>query len=394
MKECTTFKALLKPLTTNLLEEAIKRFNADYYYKTFKTRDHLITMIYAQLHDMKSLRDLEIAYNSQKELKSYIGCKNLKRSNLSRANNCRPAGCFLWIVGELISLLPRKKRKDLNMVVKKIDSSPFQLKGKGYEWAINNRTLRCQGLKLHVEYDSELEMPTRARITPANVDDCSMGQSWPILADTVYVFDKGYYDFNWWWSINQKNAFFVTRLKANAAVKIIKTNPSEDEKILEDTLIEFKNKYPRGSKKNMYSKPLRRIVVKREGKEKPLVIVSNLVEAPAVLIAELYKERWDVELFFKWIKQNLRIKKFLGKSENAVSVQLAAALIVYLLIGIFKFGVKNKLSLHQLLIWIRHNCNVKKNIYRIIRPPEYCFPKNKFSFNTQDGKIWYSFPGH
>jgi IS4 transposase len=387
MKEFTTFKTLLKPLTLNLMEEATKRFNADYYCKIFKTWDHLVTMIYAQLHNLNSLRDLEVAYNSQKELKSYVKCKKVNRSTLSRANNRRPAGCFLWIVERLISLLPRKKRKELNKVVKKIDSSPIQLKGKGYEWTLGNRTLRCQGLKLHIEYDGEIDMPTRAQITHANVDDCRMGQSWPILADTIYVYDKGYYDFNWWWSIDQKKAFFVTRLKDNAAIKIIENLPIHNEKILEDALCVFKNKSPRGGKKNMYTKPFRRIVVKREGKEKPLVIVSNLIEVPAEIIAELYKERWGIELFFKWIKQNLRIKKFLGKSENAVKNQIAIALIVYLLIGIFKFISNNALSLHQLLIWIRHNYNIRKNIYRKIKPPEYYFPKNEFSLNTQGGNL-------
>lgn len=387
MRKSTTFKALLKPLTSDLMGESIKRFNADYYSKTFKTQEHLIAMIYVQLHELKSLRDLEVAFNSQKEFKSLMQGSKVNRSTLSSANSRRPAGCFLWIAEKLIALLPRKKRKEVNKVVKKIDSSPIQLKGKGYEWTLDKRTLRCQGLKLHIEYDGQLDMPTQIRMSHANVDDCSMGQTWPILADTIYVFDKGYYDFNWWWSINQKNAFFVTRFKDNAAITTIKTLPVSCEKILEDSLVTFKNKNPRGGKKNMYIKPLRRIVVKREGKEKPLIIASNLIGIPAEIIAELYKERWGVELFFKWIKQNLRIKKFLGKSENAVKVQIAIALIVYLLMGIFKFTLKNPLSLHQLLIWIRHNWDVRKNIYRTMRPPEYCFPKNEFIFNTQSDKL-------
>ena len=388
MKECTTFEALLKPLTANLINEAVKRFNADYYCKEFKTQDHLIAMIYAQLYDIKSLRDLEVALNSQKALISVSNCREVRRSTLSDANFRRPFGCFLWIVEKLMSLLPRKVRQTVNKIVRKLDSTPIQLKGKGYdEWTLANRTLRCQGLKLHIEHDGQINMPTRARISSANVDDCRMGQSWPIVSDTIYVFDKGYYDFNWWWEIDQQQAFFVTRLKNNAGIKIIENLPISDEKIEEDSLFVFKNKCPRGGKKNKYFKPLRRIVVKREGKEKPLILVSNLLEVPAEVIAELYKERWGIELFFKWIKQNLRIKKFLGRSENAVKTQLAIALIIYLLIGLFKSVSKDAFSLHQLLIWIRHNIHVDKDIYRTIKPPEYQFPRNKVVLTIQGGGL-------
>lgn len=388
MKEFTTFEALLKPLSRELVEESIKRFDADYYSKVFKTQDHLVAMIYAQLYELKSLRDLGIAFNSEKALESQVRCVAVKRATLSDANRRRPAPCFLWIAEQLMTLLPRKTRKEVKRIVRKLDSSPIQLKGQGYdEWTQSNRTLRCQGLKLHIEYDGQLRMPMRARVSHANVDDCRLGQSWPMVSETIYVFDKGYYDYNWWWSLEVKKAFFVTRLKDNAAIKIIETKAVESENILEDSLFEFKNKNPRGGKKNEYAKALRRIVVKREGKEKPLVIVSNLMNIPAEVIAELYKERWGIELFFKWIKQNLRIKKFLGKSENAVKLQIAAALIVYLLLGLFKLNGKNKLSLHQLLIWIRHNLTRKKTIYRIIKPPEYCFPVNKIILSIPGGKL-------
>jgi putative transposase len=388
MKEFTTLQALLKPLSKDLIAAAVSRFNSDYYSKSFKTWDHLIAMIYVQVHELKSLRDLEIAFNSQKEFKSLIGVKELARSTLSDANERRSPQCFLWMAEQLMSLMPRKVRKEVNKVVRKLDSTPIQLKGKGYdEWTLKDRTLRCQGLKLHVEYDGQLDMPTRFQISKANVDDCKMGQSWPILPDTIYVYDKGYYDFNWWWQINQQRAFYVTRLKYNAVVKIEKNLPIKSEKILEDSLVTFKNKCPRGGKRNLYSQQLRRIVVKREGKEKPLIIVSNLIEVPAEILAELYKERWGIELFFKWIKQNLKIKKFLGKSENAVKTQMAIALIVFLLIGIFKLMLKNPLSLHQLLIWVRHNLKLKRKIYSKLKIPKYQFIRIKFMLYQQGGQL-------
>lgn len=374
MKDCTTFEALLKPLTKKLIGAAVNRFEADYYCKTFKTYDQLMAMIYMQLHELKSLRDVEIAFNSRRRERIPGGGRWVRRSTLSDANARRPAECFLWIVEQLVTLLPRKKRQAVNKVVKKLDSSPIQLKGKGYEeWTSVNRTLRCQGLKLHIEYDGQITMPTRAKITPANIDDCKMGQSWPITKETIYVFDKGYYDFNWWWDIEEKGAFFVTRLKSNAAINLLEHLPIHHERVVEDSLFEFKHKTPRGGKRNKYIKQLRRVVVTREGK-KPLVLVTNLIGIAAEVIGELYKERWGIELFFKWIKQNLKIKKFLGRSENAVKTQIAIALITYLLMGIFKWIANSKLSMHQLLIWIRHNDSLKKKIYKKIKPPDYHFP--------------------
>lgn len=356
MKEFTTFEALLTPITKKLLEEGIRHFDTDYYSKTFKTYDHLLVLLYAQLHDVKSLRDLEIAFNSQKVLQNRLSCGSVSRSTLSDANARRSSGCFLWLAEHLMNLLPKQKRKEVNKVVRKLDSSPIQLKGRGYnEWTLANKTLRCQGLKLHVEFEHEASVPRRMKLSQANVDDCTMGQSWPIVADTIYVFDKGYYDFNWWWSIHNQGAFFVTRLKKNVGIKITKNNTVNGELILEDDLFVFKNKTPRGGKRNLYQQALRRISVKREGKE-PLMLVTNLLDVTAETIAELYKERWEIELFFKWIKQNLRIKKFLGVSENAVKTQIAIAIILYLLIALFNLNEPVKRSMHQLLIWIRHNC--------------------------------------
>lgn len=281
-----------------------------------------------------------------------------------------------------MSLLPRQIRKEINKVVRLLDSSPFQLKGRGYsEWTKPHRTLRCQGLKLHVEYDLELKSPIRVKTSHANYNDSTMGQNWPIERDTIYVFDKGYYDFNWWWSIHQKQAYFVTRLKKNVAIIEEVQHEVTGDVILEDSTFKFKNKSPRGGKKNLYTESLRRVVVKREGKD-PLVLVTNLLDVSAEIIAELYKARWDIELFFKWIKQNLKIKKFLGRSANAVKIQLAVALITYLLIQLFKINLKGKFTLQQTLIWVRHNLYHREPHFNITDPPVYSF-QTRFLVNRE-----------
>jgi hypothetical protein len=365
----TVFQCLLKPLTQELMNECTRRFESDYHYEKFLTWEHLQTMLYCHFNEIKSLRSLEVAINSQK-----IGIKKqIKRSTVSDANNRRSANCFFWLLEQLMSLLPRQRRKELKKVVRLLDSTPIQLKGKGYdEWAKGQATPRCQGLKLHVEYDLQLKSPSKAAVSHPNYNDSSMGQQWPIIPATVYVFDKGYCDFNWWWSIQQTGAFFVTRLKKNTAIVKGEQYSVMSETILEDGLFTFKNKNPRGGKINLYAENLRRISVKR-GKKEPLILVTNLHDVAAETIAELYKARWEIELFFKWVKQNLKIKKFLGKSANAVKVQLATALIAYLLTQIFKNLSKDPRSLRLILVWIRCNLQSLKAYPRRYRPPIYPF---------------------
>ena len=363
----TVFQQILKPLTPELLQECTRRFQSDYDCEKFLTWHHLQTMIYAHLNEIKSLSTLEVAINSQK---IGIDCE-VKRSTLSDANQRRPAGCFLWILKKLMCFLPRKLRANIRKVVKILDSSPVQLKGRGYnEWAKEFATRRCQGLKLHVEYDLQIESPTRIAMSYPNYNDSSMGNQWPIIPDAVYVFDKGYYDFNWWWSIHQKQAFFVTRLKKNAAIIMQENKVNISETILEDGTFRFKNKRPGGGRVNQYQENLRRVTVYREGKL-PLVLVTNLLDVSAEIIAELYKARWEVELFFKWIKQNLKLKKFLGKSENAVKIQIVTAIIAYLLVQIYKNNSGDDRRLQLVLVWVRCNLNIRAPKYQNYTPPIY-----------------------
>jgi putative transposase len=375
MKNCTTFEALLKPLTGHLLQEMSRRFESDYYYKKFKSQEHLLVMLYAQYHGLKSLRDIEVALSGPSEFKQRMQVGSIKRATLSDANYQRRYEGFLWVAKHLMSLLPRKKRQGVDKHVKKLDSTPIQLKDRGHaHWTLENRTSRCQGLKLHVEYEGISQQPHRIELSAANVDDCTVGQQWPIQPDTVYVFDKGYCDYNWWWKLETAGAYFVTRLKYNAAIKIEKVLACTGKRIRQDSLVTFKNKSPRGGKQNLYQRPLRRIEIKRENKA-PLVLVSNILDVPAQTIADLYQERWEIELFFKWVKQNLQIKKFIGHSENAVKLQITVALIAYLLLGIYQQHFKVTLSLHQLLIWTRHYFDTIQRPYQRYKPPAYHFEK-------------------
>lgn len=158
---------------------------------------------------------------------------------------------------------------------------------------------------------------------------------------------------------SSKKGLFCYSIKKNAAIVIESEIKTAENEILKDCHFRISNKVPRGGKRMEYKETLRYISVRREGK-KPLILVTNLKNVPAENIAKLYKSRWQIELFFKWIKQNLKIKKFLGKSENAVKIQIACALIAYILVQLFKIQSHDKRSLPLFLIWVKHNLSQLK----------------------------------
>lgn len=233
-----------------------------------------------------------------------------------------------------------------------MDSTPFQLKGKGFdEWVQDNG--RIQGMKMHTLIDSQNNCLETYQLTLANQNDITVGkQLVQIQENQTYVFDKGYCDDNWWWSIHQQKAFFVTRAKSNAAVNVIEPkalNPKEAH-ILADALVVFTNHYQKAKRKNHYTEALRCIIVQREN-DTPLILFSNDLTKSADEITKQYRNRWQIELWFKWIKRHLLIKHFLGKTENAVMLQILCALIAYLLLRLYQVKTGFVGTLHQFLAW-------------------------------------------
>lgn len=330
----TRFCELLKVLPKPLFNRCVQSHQSDKHNKGFNTWDQLLSLMFAQLSGCRSLRELEISYNSLTEHHYHLGCDPIKRSTLSDANRKRDAGVFEAILQGLLSQAHSCVRQEIKELLYLLDSTPICLRGRGYEWTESGSMSRVPGLKLHVLFSPDAQLPCEAMITPSSVNDIEQGRETTLEAGAKYVFDKGYCDYGWWWKIDQAGAYFVTRLKRNAAIEVVKSQPCSG-RIMSDDIIRLSNKRP-GGKKNPYTKPLRRIVVQREGHEAPLVVVSNLMDIPAQEVADLYKRRWAIELWFKWIKQNLKIKKFLGRSENAVRIQILVALITYLLADIYR----------------------------------------------------------
>jgi putative transposase len=239
-----------------------------------------------------------------------------------------------------------------------LDSTSVTLKGREFDrWTAQNSTRNTQGIKLHVLLDSVSQTPSWTRFSAANVNDVELAAEVPLQEGAIYVFDKGYCDYNWWHSIGSAGARFVTRFKYNAGLTVLDDRviaPEDQDVVLQDQLVKFKRKNPGGKRVNKhFDRPLRRVTVVRPDKATPLILATNDLHASAREIAQRYKERWAIELFFKWIKQHLKIKKFLGRSENAVRIQILTALISYLLVALYKQRHKLEQSLWDCLCFIR-----------------------------------------
>jgi hypothetical protein len=249
-------------------------------------------------------------------------------------------------------------RRDLVPMLRLLDSTSITLKGRGFDdWTFGQRTARTQGLKLHVLYDPVRQAPCWSTFSAANVNDITVArEQLPLASGQCYVFDKGYCDYAWWHAIDQGGGHFVTRFKRDAAL-IVKRNRKVQAKdaatILADQIVTFRHRHNRAGHTNPYEAPLRRVTVARPDHARPLVLATNDLKSPAATIAARYKARWDIELFFKWIKQHLRIERFLGRSEHAVKIQILTALVAYLLVALAHRATRSSLSLWLFLAELR-----------------------------------------
>jgi putative transposase len=326
----STFGSLLKPIDRRWFAAVVDRHDGDAYDKHFKSWDHLVTLIFAQLGHVDSLRGLETAINANAHQHYHLGTGEIARSTLSDASARRPTQIFAETFAMLSATADRQTRSEGTALVELIDASPIPL-GKLCKWSKWNGRIR--GMKLHVVYDPQADRLCCVEITPANVNDVEIGQRTPIKAGTTYVFDKGYCHFGWWRKINDDGAFFVTRAKVNMRLRAVERRPVEQSAGDGFTIINDAEVVLTSKGNARLPIPLRRIRVKRD-KGGTLILITNDLTRTAVEIGALYKRRWQIELLFRWIKQHLRIRKFLGRNENAIRLQILAAMIAYVLLRI------------------------------------------------------------
>jgi putative transposase len=326
----STFGELLEPINRRWFQTVVDRLGADAYDKAFKSWHQLVALIYAQLSGVMGLRALEAGFNANRNHHYHLGVGKLSRATLSDANARRPVRVFAETFAMLAAKADRQMRREGAELVRLIDASPVPLSTL-CEWTKSNG--RFRGMKLHVVYDPKQDVPRCVEITPANINDVEIGRRVALEADATYVFDKGYYRFAWWQKINDCGAFFVTRPKTNMRLRATRRRPLDERAGDGFTIIDDFEVVLASKGDSRLPIPLRRIKVKRD-KGGIITLLTNDLSRSAVEIAALYKSRWQIELLFRWIKQHLGIRKFLGNNNNAVRLQIFAAMIAYLLLRI------------------------------------------------------------
>ena len=361
----TVYHGLLKTLPRWRFERLVEAHRGGYRDRRLSFWAQFVAMIYGQLSGAQSLRELVTGLGSHGNLFYHLGLQDVRRSTLSDANRDRPAGLFAAAFGLLLPKLTGRQGRDAQDLVRLIDATTLPLNDTLCRWA--HFSTGQAGAKLHLVYDPKALCPTYFSLTPRSVNDIVEAKKMPIEPAATYVFDKGYYDFAWWAALDQAGCRFVTRIKENTPAQLVETRPTTDPAIPGDRLIKLNQRMAR-SRKNPLQGTLREVTVVIDNGT-CLRLLTNDLSAPAAEIAALYKTRWQIELFFKWVKQNLRIKKFLGTSENAVRLQVITALIAFLLLRIAQQANLTSISLQVLSRLIRANLLHRKTIQELIHPP-------------------------
>jgi len=363
---------MLKHVPWGEFDRLVEKHRADARVRRLPTKSQLIAMIYGQLAGASSLREIVVGMRSQATRLYHLGAKLPKRSTLSDANALRPSAPFAELLAVMIAGAHRGLRRKLAETTYLIDATALALDGRSLDWARFSQGV-CGG-KLHVIYDADADQPVYAAVTAARVNDITAAQAMPIEPGATYVFDLGYYDYGWWAKLDAEGCRIVTRFKANTPLQVIEEVPvAADGAILSDRIGYLPARQGSG-RKNPLRGAVREVQVKLDS-GKVLRILSNDLDAAAQEIADLYKRRWAIELFFRWVKQILKIRRFLGTSENAVRIQVAVALIAFLLLRLAQAGQQTITSPLAFARLVRLNLMHRRSLDRLIdtEPP---LPRN------------------
>ena len=372
------FHDLLKPISWAMFDRLVEKHDADWDDRLVKTRAHLIAMLYAQFCGLRSLREIETSLQSHASKLYHLGGCTISRSALSSANASRPVEVFEGLLSTLMAQLQAGYRRKISDCVRLIDSTSVQLSRLSGKWATFSEGV-C-GAKAHIVYDPDADQPLYLMVTAANVNDITAAKEMPIEPGATYVFDLGYYDYGWWATLHQACCRIVTRLKVNTPLDVVEVRPVPSGSSILSDRTGYLPKRLAASRKNPMSDLVREIKVVIET-GKVLRIFTNDLTADAQEIADLYKRRWAIELFFRWVKQTLKINHFLGTSENAVRIQIVVALIAFLLLRLAhdaKPIVTSPLAFARL---IHTNLMDRRPITELLRPaPKPKPPEIMFDF--------------
>lgn len=356
----TILHGLLQHIPRRLFDKSVERHKGDFRVRKLPCWTQFVSLLYAQLSNKQSLRDLTLSFNSQANFHYHLGVNEIKRSTLAEANESRPVAIYEELFFFMLEKVRANVAKDAKEVIRLIDSTTISLNQHDFEWA-KFRTNQ-NGMKLHFVYDPTTKVPTYFSMTPAKVNDCEEAKSIPLIKGATYVFDRAYNYYEWYYKkLHLKGNIFVGRMKKDTVYEVIKSREVHGNVVSDEEI--------RLSSKKGQDCPitLRRIHFIRKEDNKKIVLITNDLKRNSEQLMALYKQRWEIELFFKWIKQNLRIKSFLGTSKNAVKTQVLIAMIAYLLLRVIKSHLhSNKHSLQDILRLVSANIFHKKSIAELL----------------------------
>lgn len=361
----SVFHSVLKQVDWAAFERLAEKHDSDARVRRLTSKGQLVALLYGQLSGAESLRDIVTGLSSHGRRLYHLGMGKVCRSTLADANALRPSALFADLFAAMLARAQRGLRRKIADAVYLIDATSLPLNGLSGAWA--GFSAGVCGAKLHVVYDPDADRPIYAAVTPSRVNDITAAQEMPIEAGATYVFDLGYYDYSWWARMHQAGCRIVTRFKSNTPLALMAENPLPvGSAILSDRVGTLPARQA-ANRRNPFQAPVREIRVKTET-GKVLRILSNDLAASAQEIADLYKRRWAIELFFRWVKQTLKIRHFIGTSENAVRIQIAVALIAFLLLRLIQQAIKNTNSPLTFSRLLRANLMHQRPINRLIEP--------------------------
>ena len=361
------FAQFLSLLSRYEFQRVVNKYQGDYRTKNFKCWDQMACMVPALIRQENSLRDIDIVLNAHANKLYHIGIKQCPKSTLADANERRDYRIYEEFAKSLMHRTRREYTQtelalEVDNAVYALDASIIDLTLSLFPWAKFRKTKGA--IKLHAMIDLRGNIPAFLTITDGKVHDAKIAPLVPIEPEGIYEVDRGYVDFAWLWSVHQTGAFFVTRLKKSLNWTRVVSHPVDksiglrcDQEVLLSSL----------RLKNLYPNRLRRISFRDETQNRTLVFLTNNFTLPSETISTLYKARWEIEMFFKWIKQNLRVKTFYGTSPNAVKIQIWIAMIVYLKLAILKERYHLEPSLSKLLHFLEVNLFERKSLINIFQ---------------------------
>lgn len=365
----TVFAQLLKLVSRHQFDSIAQRHHRGRKLRRMTRYAQWVALASGQLCGRQSLRDIASNLRAQRRRLYHLGIETVARSSLARVNESQPYTLYEELFGKLYAscraLAPGHRFRFRNPLYS-LDASLIDLSLKIFPWANYNRTKAA--VKLHVGLDHSGYLPAFATVTDARVHDVERGRTLSLPRGSIVVFDKGYLDYGWWKSLGEKGVFFVTRLRTNACYEVLeRRRVRRGTGVRTDHVVRLTGM----SALKVGIQELRCVVYRDPKTGKTYRFVTNCFHLCAETIAAIYKERWQIELFFKWLKQNLKIRSFVGTSKNAILTQIWVALCLYLLIAMLKLQSQLGASMQQLLRLLHVGLFTRQDLLELLRggPP-------------------------